>query len=151
MDYEYFMQEAYGEAIKAYEINEVPIGCVIVHENKIISRAFNKRNLLKSSIAHAEILAISEACNKLQDWRLEDTTIFVTVEPCPMCAGAILQSRMERLVFATSNEKAGCCGSILNLLDDERFNHKTEVVSGILKDECTALMKKFFKNIRGGA
>lgn len=149
MDYEHFMKEAYLEALKAYEINEVPIGCVIVHEGEIISRSFNKRNYLKNALGHAEILAINEACEKMSDWRLENTTLFVTVEPCAMCSGAILQARIKRVVFATFNKKAGCCGSVLNLLDNNDFNHKAEIVSGVLEKECSELIKKFFKDIRG--
>lgn len=148
MDYNFFMKEAYKEALKAYEIDEVPIGCVIVYQDKIIARAYNRRNAEKNVLKHAEIMAIDEACKVIGDWRLEGATMFVTVEPCPMCAGAILQARMDRLVFGCFNKKAGCCGSILNLLDDNRFNHKTEVTNGVLEEECKALMKDFFKNMR---
>lgn len=148
MDYEFFMKEAYKEAIKAYKLDEVPIGCVIVYNNNIIARAYNQRNTLKNSLKHAEIIAIDEACSVIKDWRLEDCTLFVTVEPCPMCAGAILQSRISKVVFATKNNKAGCCGSILNILNNNSFNHRVEVVEGILLEQCSLLMKNFFKNIR---
>lgn len=148
MDYNFFMKEAYKEAIKAYNINEVPIGCVIVYNNNIIARGYNKRNSEKNSLKHAEIIAIDKACNVLGDWRLEGCTLFVTVEPCPMCAGAILQSRIDTVVFGTKNNKAGCCGSILNLLDNKNFNHTVKIIDGILLEDCSILMKKFFKKLR---
>lgn len=148
MDYNFFMKEAYKEAIKAYDINEVPIGCVIVYNNNIIARGYNKRNSEKNSLKHAEIIAIDKACNVLGDWRLEGCTLFVTVEPCPMCAGAILQSRIDTVVFGTKNNKAGCCGSILNLLDNKNFNHTVKIIDGILLEDCSILMKKFFKKLR---
>lgn len=148
MDYNFFMKEAYKEAIKAYDINEVPIGCVIVYNNNIIARGYNKRNSEKNSLKHAEIIAIDKACNALGDWRLEGCTLFVTVEPCPMCAGAILQSRIDTVVFGTKNNKAGCCGSILNLLDNKNFNHTVKIIDGILLEDCSMLMKKFFKKLR---
>lgn len=148
MDYNFFMKEAYKEAIKAYNINEVPIGCVIVYNNNIIARGYNKRNSEKNSLKHAEIIAIDKACNALGDWRLEGCTLFVTVEPCPMCAGAILQSRIDTVVFGTKNNKAGCCGSILNLLDNKNFNHTVKIIDGILLEDCSMLMKNFFKKLR---
>ena len=148
MDYNFFMKEAYKEAIKAYNINEVPIGCVIVYNNNIIARGYNKRNSEKNSLKHAEIIAIDKACNVLGDWRLEGCTLFVTVEPCPMCAGAILQSRIDTVVFGTKNNKAGCCGSILSLLDNKNFNHTVKIIDGILLEDCSMLMKKFFKKLR---
>lgn len=148
MDYDFFMKEAYKEAVKAYNINEVPIGCVIVYNNNIISRGYNKRNTEKNSLKHAEIIAIDKACHIMGDWRLEGCTLFVTVEPCPMCAGAILQSRIDKVVFATKNNKAGCCGSVLNLLDNKNFNHTVEIIDGVLSEDCSMLMKKFFKNLR---
>mgnify|MGYP004455599623 CR=1 FL=1 len=148
MDYNFFMKEAYKEAIKAYNINEVPIGCVIVYNNNIIARGYNKRNSEKNSLKHAEIIAIDKACNVLGDWRLEGCTLFVTVEPCPMCAGAILQSRIDTVVFGTKNNKAGCCGSILNLLDNKNFNHTVKIIDGILLEDCSMLMKNFFKKLR---
>lgn len=148
MDYEFFMKEAYKEALKAYDINEVPIGCVIVYNNTIISRAYNRRNIEKNSLKHAELIAIDNACNVINDWRLENTTIFITVEPCPMCTGAILQARIPKVVFGTRNKKAGCCGSILNMLNNNSFNHKASIIEGILEEECSLLMKNFFKNLR---
>lgn len=148
MDYNFFMEEAYKEAIKAYEIDEVPIGCIIVYNEKIIARGYNKRNTEKSALKHAEMIAIEQACNYINDWRLEGCSLFVTVEPCPMCSGAILQARIDKLVYGTKNNKAGCCGSILNILDDDRFNHKVEIINGILESKCSELMKKFFKSLR---
>ncbi len=148
MDYEFFMQQAIEEAKKAYKLEEVPIGCVIVYKDNIIATGYNKRNTQKNSIKHAEIIAIEKACKVLGDWRLEGCSIFVTVEPCPMCSGAILQARMDRVVFGCYNKKAGCCGSILNLLDNDNFNHKVEVVDKILEEECAMLMKSFFKDMR---
>ena len=131
--------------MKAYEIDEVPIGCIIVYNNEIISYGYNQRNSKKNSLKHAEIIAINNACNVIGDWRLENCTLFVTVEPCPMCAGAILQSRIDTVVFGAKNKKAGCCGSILNLLDNDKFNHKVKIIDGMLLDECSNLMKKFLK------
>lgn len=148
MDYDYYMKEAYKEAISAYEIGEVPIGAVIVHENKIIARGYNQRNTAKNALMHAEIIAINEGCKVIGDWRLEDAFLFVTVEPCPMCAGAILQSRIKTLVFGTKNKKAGSCGSIINILNQEGFNHRTEIIEGIMQAECAALMSNFFKSLR---
>ncbi len=143
-----YMKEAIELSKLAYSLDEIPIGCVIVYEDEIIGYGFNKRNSMKNTLYHAEIVAINEACEKLKDWRLENCTMYVTVEPCPMCTGAILQSRMKRLVFGTYNKKAGCCGSVYNLLNDENFNHKVEVTAGVLEKECSELMQEFFKNLR---
>lgn len=148
MDYKYFMEEAYKEALKAYDIKEVPIGCIIVYDNKIIAKAHNKRNLEKNALYHAEILAINEACKYMEDWRLEDCTIFVTVEPCAMCSGAILQSRIKELVFGTENKKAGCCGSVINILNNNNFNHQVIIKEKVLNEKCEKLMKDFFKELR---
>ena len=148
MDYNFFMKEALKEAVKAYNINEVPIGCVIVHNDKIISKGYNKRNSEKNALKHAEIIAIDKACKIIGDWRLEGCTLFVTVEPCPMCAGAILQSRIDTVVFGAKNSKAGCCGSILNILDNNSFNHKVNIVEGVMVEDCSILMKQFFKDLR---
>ncbi|HHX55433.1 MAG TPA: nucleoside deaminase [Clostridiales bacterium] len=145
---EKFMKEALKQAKKAYDIGEVPIGCVIVFEDKIISRAYNKRNNNKSTLAHAELIAIDKASKKMGDWRLEECTMYVTLEPCQMCAGAIVQSRMERVVIGAMNKKAGCAGSILNLLQVEEFNHQVEIITGILEEECSAILQDFFKNLR---
>ncbi|MDE6357240.1 MAG: tRNA adenosine(34) deaminase TadA [Eubacteriales bacterium] len=148
MDYNFFMQEALKEAEKAYNINEIPIGCVIEYKGEIIARGYNQRNVKNNVLCHAEIIAINNACEKFKDWRLEGSTLYVTVEPCAMCAGAILQSRIDKVVFGVFNSKGGCCGSILNILNDERFNHKAEIISGILEEDCKKIMKDFFKNIR---
>lgn len=145
---EYFMKLAIEQAETAYSINETPIGCVIVHENTVISTGYNRRNTDKNSISHAEMDAISSACKVLGDWRLEECILYVTVEPCPMCAGAILQSRITRVVYGAKNYKAGCCGSVVNLLDYDGFNHKVQVLSGVLEYECSKLMKDFFKSLR---
>lgn len=148
LNYDFFMKLALNEAKKAYEIGDVPIGCVIVHNNKVIGKGFNQRNKMKNTLYHAEIVAINEACNSILDWRLENCHMFVTVEPCAMCSGAILQARVETLVFGTQNAKAGCCGSIINILQNDKFNHKVQVVSGVLQQECSLLMKNFFKDLR---
>lgn len=145
---EYFMKEAIGQAKKAEKINEVPIGCVIVKENKIIARGYNKRNLKKTALAHAEIIAIAKAGKVVGDWRLEDCTMYVTLEPCQMCAGAIVQARMKRVVIGSRNAKAGCAGSVLNLLQEKRFNHQVELTEGVLKEECSEMLSIFFKNLR---
>ena len=145
---EKFMKEALKQAKKAEDIGEVPIGCVIVYENKIVGRGYNKRNSKKTTLAHAELIAIDKASKKLGDWRLEGCTMYVTLEPCQMCAGAIVQSRMERVVIGTMNPKAGCAGSILNLLQMEEFNHQVEIVTGVLEKEATTIIQKFFKELR---
>ena len=145
---EKFMKAAIKEAKKAAQIDEVPIGCVIVYEGKIIARGYNKRNKSKTTLAHAEVLAIAKASKKLGDWRLEGCTMYVTLEPCQMCAGAIVQSRMDRVVIGAMNPKAGCAGSILNLLQVDAFNHQADVTTGILEDECKKLMQDFFVELR---
>ena len=150
MSDEIYMQEALVEADKAGDINEVPIGAVIVYKDQIIGRGYNQRNAQNSTLAHAEILAIEEASRVMGDWRLEGCTMYVTVEPCPMCAGAILQARMDRVVIGTMNTKAGCVGSIYNLLDDERFNHQVEITYDVLKEDCAHKMSSFFRALRGG-
>ncbi|MCL2189084.1 MAG: tRNA adenosine(34) deaminase TadA [Defluviitaleaceae bacterium] len=150
---EYYMQAALIEARKAFDTNEVPIGCIIVRhgetEGEIIARAYNERNAVKNALAHAEISAIHQACQAVGDWRLEDCTLYVTIEPCPMCAGAIVQARINRVVFGARNAKAGCAGSILNILNEPRFNHQPQVTSGVLEEECGALMSEFFLRFRG--
>lgn len=145
---EKYMKEAIKQAQKAYAIDEVPIGCVIVKENKIIAKAYNKRNTNKTTLAHAELLAIQKACKKLGDWRLEECTMYITLEPCQMCAGAIVQARIPKVVIGTYNPKAGCAGSILNLLQMKEFNHQVEVVGNVLEEECSQMMKQFFREMR---
>ncbi|MDO5292588.1 MAG: tRNA adenosine(34) deaminase TadA [bacterium] len=142
------MKEAIKQAKKAYKIEEVPIGCVIVHEDKIIARAYNKRNYKKSTLAHAELLAITKASKVLNDWRLEGCTMYVTLEPCQMCAGAIVQSRLDKVVIGCMNPKAGCAGSVINLLDMKGFNHQVEVEKGVMEEECSNLLQQFFKELR---
>ena len=145
---EKYMKEAVRQAKKAYKLDETPIGCVIVHDGKIIGRGYNRRNTDKSPLAHAEITAIRKASKKLGDWRLEDCTLYVTLEPCQMCAGAIVQSRVTRVVVGCMNPKAGCAGSILNLLDMKEFNHRARLETGVLEEECSALMTGFFRELR---
>ncbi|AST93951.1 MULTISPECIES: tRNA adenosine(34) deaminase TadA [Sutcliffiella] len=145
---EVFMKEAIKEAEKALEKMEVPIGAVIVKDGEIIARGHNIRETSQRSITHAEILAIDEACEKLGSWRLEDTTLYVTLEPCPMCAGAIIQSRIKKVVYGAKDPKAGCAGTLMNLLNDNRFNHQTDVELGILEEECGLMLSTFFKQLR---
>ena len=142
------MKEAIKQAKKAYALDETPIGCVIICEGKVISRGYNRRNTDKNPLAHAEITAIRKASRRLGDWRLEGCTMYVTLEPCQMCAGAIVQSRMDRVVIGCMNPKAGCAGSILNLLQMDRFNHQAEITAGVLEEECSSLMKQFFRELR---
>ena len=145
---EKFMKEAIKQAKKAAAIDDVPIGCVIVHEDKIIARGYNKRNKMKTTLAHAELLAIKQACKKLGDWRVEECTMYVTLEPCQMCAGAIVQARIPRVVIGAMNPKAGCAGSILNLLEMKEFNHRVDVTRGVMEEECASLMRDFFRQMR---
>lgn len=145
---EYYMRLAIEEAKKAGEMQEVPIGAVIVMGDKIISRAHNLRETEQRSVAHAELLAIDEACRSLGTWRLEHATLYVTLEPCPMCAGAIILSRVERVVYGASDPKGGCAGTLMNLLQEERFNHQAEVVSGVMEEECGAMLSEFFRELR---
>lgn len=145
---EKYMLEAINEAKKAEAINEVPIGAVIVYNGEIIARAHNLRESEQNAIAHAELLAIDHACKVLGTWRLEDAELFVTLEPCPMCSGAIILSRIKRVVYGAQDPKGGCAGTLMNLLQDERFNHNSEVTSGILEKECGELLSAFFKNLR---
>lgn len=144
----YYMKEAIRQAKKAAILNEVPIGCVIVKDDVIISRGYNRRNTDHSTLSHAEISAIRKASRKLNDWRLEDYTLYVTLEPCQMCAGAIVQARIKRVVVGSMNPKAGCAGSVLNILQMKEFNHQVELVTGILKEECSDLLKAFFRKLR---
>lgn len=145
---ERFMWEAKKQAMKAYALREVPIGCVIVYEGKIIARGYNRRNTDKNTVSHAEINAIRKASKKLGDWRLEGCTLYVTLEPCQMCAGAIIQARVDRVVIGSMNPKAGCAGSVLNLLEMDGFNHKAEVTREVLEEECSSMLSGFFKELR---
>ena len=147
-DNERYMAEALKQAKKAAMIEEVPIGCVIVHENKIIARGYNRRNKDASTLAHAEIIAIKKASKKLGDWRLEECTMYVTLEPCPMCAGAIVQARIPKVVIGTMNPKAGCAGSIIDMFQIKQFNHQVDTERGVLQEECSTIMKEFFKELR---
>ncbi len=145
---EKFMKEAIRQAKKAEAIGDVPIGCVIVYEGKILARGYNKRNKEKTVLAHAELLAMKKACKKIGDWRLEGCTMYITLEPCQMCAGAIVQARVTRVVIGSMNAKAGCGGSILNLLEMEEFNHQVKVDRGILQEECSEMLSAFFRKLR---
>lgn len=145
---ERFMKEAVRQAKKALALEEVPIGCVIVHKGQIIARGYNRRNTDKNTLSHAELNAIRKASKKLGDWRLEGCTMYVTLEPCQMCAGALVQSRIDEVVIACMNPKAGCAGSVINILEMEGFNHKVKVEKGVLEEECSQMLSDFFKNLR---
>ena len=145
---EKYMKEALKQAKKAYALGEVPIGCVIVHEGKIIGRGYNRRNTDKNTLAHAEITAINKASKVIGDWRLEECTLYVTLGPCQMCAGAIVQARIPEVVMGCMNPKAGCAGSILNILEMPQFNHQVKVTRGILEAECSQMLKTFFEELR---
>ena len=145
---EKYMNEAIRQAKKALALNEVPIGCVIVYEDKIIARGYNRRKTDKNTLAHAELNAIKKASKRLGDWRLEGCTMYVTLEPCQMCAGAIIQSRIDRLVIGCMSPKSGCAGSILNLLQMDEFNHKVEITKGIREEECSKMLSDFFIKLR---
>ena len=145
---EKYMKAALREAKKAYKLDEVPIGCVIVQNDKIIARGYNRRNTDKNTLAHAEMSAIKKASKKTGDWRLEDCTMYVTLEPCQMCAGAIVQSRLGKVVIGSMNPKAGCAGSVINLLQMKQFNHQVEMVTGILEEECSTMLSGFFQELR---
>lgn len=145
---ERFMKAALAQAKKARAIDEVPIGCVIVRDGEIIARSYNRRNIDKNTLAHAELAAIRKASRKTGDWRLEECTMYVTLEPCQMCAGAIVQSRMRRVVIATMNPKAGCAGSVLNLLQMKEFNHQVDITRGVLGEECSQMLSEFFRELR---
>lgn len=144
----YYMKEALKQAKKATAHNEVPIGCVIVKDGEIIAKGYNRRNTDHSTLSHAEIAAIRKASKKLNDWRLEDCTLYVTLEPCQMCAGAIVQARIKRVVVGSMNKKAGCAGSILNILQMKEFNHQVELQTGVMNEECSDLLKAFFRQLR---
>lgn len=143
-----YMKEAIRQAKKAYALGEVPIGCVIVHEGKIIGRGYNRRTVDKNTLAHAELLAIRKASRKMDDWRLEECTMYVTLEPCQMCSGALVQSRIKRVVVGCMNPKAGCAGSVMNLLQVPAFNHQAELTTGVLEEECSQMLKTFFRELR---
>jgi len=145
---EKYMKAALREAKKAYKLDEVPIGCVIVQNDKIIARGYNRRNTDKNTLAHAEMSAIKKASKKTGDWRLEDCTMYVTLEPCQMCAGAIVQSRLGKVVIGSMNPKAGCAGSVINLLQMKQFNHQVEMVTGVLEEECSTMLSGFFQELR---
>ena len=145
---EKYMKAAISEAKKAYALEEVPIGCVIVQNDKIIARGYNRRNTDKNTLAHAEMSAIKKASKKTGDWRLEDCTMYVTLEPCQMCAGAIVQSRLGKVVIGSMNPKAGCAGSVINLLQMKQFNHQVEMEVGVLEEECSTMLSGFFQELR---
>lgn len=145
---EKYMKQALLQAKKAFMIDEVPIGCVIVHDGKVIARGYNRRVTDHSTLAHAEINAIRKACKVIGDWRLEECTMYVTLEPCPMCAGAIVQARIPRVVIGCMNPKAGCAGSVLDMLHEDGFNHQVDVTAGVLEETCSQMMKQFFADLR---
>lgn len=145
---EKYMKEAIRQAKKAYRLWEVPIGCVIVYEDKIIARGYNRRNTDKNTLAHAEMTAIKRASKVMGDWRLEGCTMYVTLEPCQMCAGALVQSRISKVVIGSMNAKAGCAGSVLDMFHMEEFNHQIETVTGVLQEECSSMLSNFFKELR---
>ena len=145
---ETYMKEALKQAKKAYLLGEVPIGCVIVYQGKIIGRGYNRRNTDKNTLSHAEITAINKASKRIGDWRLEECTLYVTLEPCQMCAGAIVQARIDKVVIGSMNPKAGCAGSVLNLLEIPSFNHQVEIQKGVLEEECSHMLSSFFKELR---
>lgn len=144
-----YMQYAIREAMRAEEEGEVPVGCVIIYQGQIIGKAHNQRERLQDPTAHAEVLAITQAANHLGSWRLEDTKLYVTLEPCAMCSGAIILARVPEVYFGAFDPKAGTCGTLMNLLADKRLNHQPVVTSGLLADECGALLTNFFRRIRG--
>ncbi len=145
---EKYMKEAIKQAKKAAKVGDVPIGCVIVYQERIIARGYNKRNAKKTTLAHAELLAIEKASRTINDWRLEECTMYITLEPCQMCAGAIVQARIPRVVVGAMNKKAGCAGSVINLFQIPAFNHQVEFEKGVLEEECSALLSDFFKELR---
>lgn len=146
-----WMKEAIAEALKAEAIREVPIGAVVVHQGQIIGRGYNLRETTLDPLAHAEMIAIKQASEHLQAWRLLDCQLYVTLEPCPMCAGAIVQARIPQVIYGTVDPKAGCAGTLMNLLQEDRFNHRVDVVSGVLQEECSTMLTQFFRKLRGKA
>ena len=147
-DKDKYMKEAIKQAKKAYALEEVPIGCVIVYEGKIIGRGYNRRMTDKTALAHAELTAIKKACKRIGDWRLDDCEMYVTLEPCQMCSGAIVQSRIKKVYIGCMNPKAGCAGSVMNMLQVPQFNHQVETEKGVLEDECSKMLSDFFKELR---
>ena len=145
---EKYMKQALAQARKALSLGEVPIGCVIVYEGKIIGRGYNRRNTDKNTLCHAEITAIRKASKYIGDWRLEGCTMYVTLEPCQMCAGACVQARIDRVVIGCMSPKSGCAGSVINLLQMDDFNHKVEITKNVLEDECSSLLTGFFEQLR---
>ncbi len=146
--HEKFMREAIKQAKKAYALDEVPIGCVIVQDGKIIARGYNRRNTDKNTLSHAELIAIRKAAKKTGDWRLEGCTMYITREPCQMCAGAMVQARLTEAVIGSMNPKAGCAGSVLNILEMPQFNHQVQVTRGVLETECSEMLSRFFRELR---
>ena len=144
----YYMEQARLQALIALRRGESPVGCVIVRDGKIIAWGYNRRNTEKNPLAHSEIIAINQACGVVGDWRLEECALYTTIEPCPMCAGAIIQARIPRLIFGAPNPKAGCAGSVLNLFAEPRFNHHVSVTGPVLEEPCAILMKEFFLSLR---
>jgi len=147
-NHEFYIRECLKEAEKALEEGEVPVGAVMVHSGRIIGRAHNQKERLKDPTAHAEMIALTQAASFLDNWRLDGVDVYVTIEPCIMCAGALVQARVKRIVYGTDDPKAGGCGSVFNIVTDKRLNHQIEVIAGILKDNCQAILKEFFKTKR---
>ena len=145
---EHYMKEAIRQAKKAAALKEVPIGCVIVQDGKIIARGYNRRNTDKNTLSHAELIAIRKAAKKTGDWRLEGCTMYITLEPCQMCAGAMVQARLTEAVIGSMNPKAGCAGSVLNILEMPQFNHQVQVTRGVLETECSEMLSRFFRELR---
>jgi tRNA(adenine34) deaminase len=145
---DYFMNKAILEAEKAYDMEEVPVGAVVVKDGKIIGKGFNQKESAKDATKHAEILAINEACKTLDTWRLTGCTMYVTLEPCAMCAGALVNSRIDKLIIGATDPKTGACGSIFNIVNEEKLNHRVKVKFGVMEDECSTMLKEFFRNLR---
>ena len=148
ISHQYYMQQALKEAHKAFDRNEVPVGAVVVYENRIIARAYNQIVTLKDPTAHAEMIAITQASDYLRNERLINCTLYVTIEPCVMCAGASVLGRLKRIVYGADDPKAGACGSVINIANNKKLNHRIEVIGGILREDCAFLLKEFFKRIR---
>lgn len=149
MKHEDYMKLALREAEKALEIQEIPVGVVIVHENYVIAKAHNQRELLRDPTAHAEMIAITQAASHLESWRLDNTRMYITLEPCPMCAGAIVLARIPEVIFGARDPKTGAAGSLMNILDDPRLNHRVKITAGVMEEECSAILRDFFVRLRG--